>query len=225
MKRTVVLTAGVLAFGLMGYCGSSANAQQPAQPAARPAYSEPRTRIALLNLAYVIKNYEKTTVFQSEIKLEFKKYEERAQFKTKQIEELQKHAADAKTTPDQKEADQREYLKLKREIEDINSEAKQILGKKTDEQMVILYRDIQDAAARYAVAHNYEAVFHYIDAITQADYFSPGAIVRKIQQPGLMPLYQTPGLDISQQVVMSLNAAYRNNAAAAPAATSRPSGN
>jgi Skp family chaperone for outer membrane proteins len=225
VKRTVAYTAAVLALGLAGYFGSYVRAQQPGPAApARPTQAEPRTRIALLNLAYVIKNYKKTETFQAEIKAEFKNYEQRAQFKKKQLEELAKHATDQKTTPEQREGDEREATKLKREIEDINNEAKQILGKKGDEQMVILYREIQDAAQRYAVAHNYEAVFHYIDATTQADYYSPGSIIRKLQTPSLMPMYQAPGLDISYEVVMALNAAYRTSAAS-PAPATHPSGN
>jgi Skp family chaperone for outer membrane proteins len=210
--------------GLAGI-GLYARAQQPAAQTTRPTYAEPRTRVALLNLAYVIKNYKKTQTFQEEIKIEFKKYEERAQFKNKQMEELTKHASDPKTTPEQREADANEMKKLKREVEDINAEAKNILGKKGDEQMVILYREIQDAAQRYAVAHNYEAVFHYIDATTQQDYYSPGAIARKLQTPSLMPMYQAPGLDISMEVVMALNAAYHNNTATTAPQTNRPAGN
>jgi Skp family chaperone for outer membrane proteins len=223
VKRTVVFTAAVLALGLAAYLGSQLQAQQPGTAPARPAAAEPRTRIALLNLAYVIKNYKKTETFQAEIKAEFKNYEARAQAKRAQMEQLAKHASDPKTTPEQRESDEKTITQLKREIEDINAEAKSTLGKKGDEQMVILYREIQDAAGRYAVAHNFEAVFHYLDATTQQDYYSPNMIVRKLQSPSLMPLYQAPGLDISVEVVMALNAAYAHNTNTPT--TSRPTGN
>jgi len=222
VKRKVVFTAGVLALGLAGYFGSHLRAQQPGTAPGAPAFAEPRTRIALINLAYVIKNYKKTETFQAEIKAEFQAYEGRAKAKQTQMEQLAKHASDPKTTPDQREADQREMTKLKREVEDLNNEAKGNLGKKGDEQMVILYREIQDAAQRYAMAHNYDLVLHYIDATTQADYYAPGSIARKLQSPACMPMYQAPGLDISREVVIALNASYVHNSAA-PA--TRPSGN
>jgi Skp family chaperone for outer membrane proteins len=227
VKRTVAFTAGVLALGLAGYFGSYLRAQQAAP--AHPTYAEPRTRIALINLAYVIKNYTKTKTFQDEIKGEFKTYETRAQVKQGQMEKLQKDAADPKTTPEQRENFQRDFLKLKREVEDITAESKSALGKKSDEQMVILYREIQDAAQRYAMAHNFDLVLHYIDATTQADYYAPASIVRKLQSPACMPLYTAPGLDISYEVLNALNASYRSNAAqntpASAPPTSRPSGN
>jgi Skp family chaperone for outer membrane proteins len=223
VKRTVVITAAVVTLALAVYAGAQLRAQQPT-PARAPA-AEPRTRIALLNLAYVIKNYKKTESFQAEIKAEFKNYEARAQAKRAQMEQLAKHASDPKTTPEQRESDEKTITQLKREMEDINAEAKSVLGKKGDEQMVILYREIQDAAGRYAVAHNFEAVFHYLDATTQQDYYSPNMIVRKLQSPSLMPMYQAPGLDISVEVVMALNASYVSHNPNAGASNSRPSGN
>jgi Skp family chaperone for outer membrane proteins len=213
-----------MTFALAAYPGNRIQAQQPGTAPSRPAAAEPRTRIALLNLAYVIKNYKKTETFQGEIKAEFKTFEARAQAKKAQMEQLAKHGSDPKTTAEQREQDEKSITQLKREIEDINAEAKSVLGKKSDEQMVILYREIQDAAGRYAMAHNFEAVFHYLDATTQQDYYSPNMIVRKLQSPSLMPLYQAPGLDISVEVVMALNAAYASHAAGNGAA-SRPSGN
>ena len=233
MKRTVAIAAGALTFALAGVFGSHLWAQQAGSGTAtqtRPAAPEPRTRIALLNLAYVIKNYKKFDTFQSEIKSEFKNYEARAQAKQAQAEQVAKHLQDPKTTAEQREADDKMIKQLKREIEDLNAEAKSALGKKQDEQLVILYREIQDAAQRYAVAHNFEAVFHYQDATTQQDYYSPYMIARKVQSPSLMPIYQAPGLDISYEIVMTLNAAYMSNkpAAGQPAAgqpASRPAGN
>jgi Skp family chaperone for outer membrane proteins len=214
-----------LALGLAGYLGSHLRAQQAGNAPAAPAFTEPRTRIALINLAYVIKNYKKTETFQTEIKAEFKSYEGRAQANQTKLEQLAKHANEPGTTPQQREADQAEGTKLKREIEDLNNEAKKIIGKKNDEQMVILYREIQDAAQRYAVAHNYDLVLHYIDAVTQADYYSPGAIARKLQSSACMPMYQAPGLDISREVVMALNASYQRNAGSQQQPAARPAGN
>jgi Skp family chaperone for outer membrane proteins len=225
VKRTVVFAAGVLALGLAGYFGSHLRAQQ-AGGAGAPAYAEPRTRIALLNLAYVIKNYKKTETFQGEIKAEIKLYEKRLQEKQALAEQTAKHGNEPTTPQTQKEADAAELVKLKREIEDLNNEAKKVFAKKGDEQMVILYREIQDAAQRYAMAHNFDLVLHYIDATTQQDYYSSSSIARKLGTPACMPMYQAPGLDISREVVMALNASYARTAPqpGQPGST-HPSGN
>jgi Skp family chaperone for outer membrane proteins len=222
VKRTVVFTAGVLALGLAGYFGNHLRAQAPGGTA--PASAEPRTRIALLNLAYVIKNYKKTETFQAEMKDSLKAIDSRIQAKQMQMEQLGKQAADPKTTAEQREGYIRDNTRLKREIEDINAEAKLSLSKKSDEQMVILYREIQDATRRYAMANNFDLVFHYIDATTQADYYLASNIMRKLQSPACQPFYQAPNLDISRDVVIMLNTAWAHTAPS-PASNARPSGN
>src|SRR5262249_1696264 len=83
VKRTVTYAAGVLILGGAVYAGSRRWAQKTCG-AARPA---PTTRIALINLPYVIKNYEKYKSF------------------IKQMQEEEKgYANDIKTKKDQQEA-------------------------------------------------------------------------------------------------------------------------
>ncbi len=94
---------------------------------------------------------------------------------------------------------------LKRKIEDNNTEAKLVLGKKSDDQMKILYMDVLEAAQRYAISHEFDMVLHYNDAVTKEDYFSAMNIARKVQTGALMPLYAAPGMDISTEVVHMLN--------------------
>jgi Skp family chaperone for outer membrane proteins len=224
-----VFTAGLLAVGLAGYFGSQLRAQQGGTAPARPA-AEPRTRVAIINVNYVFRNYDKFKTFQEELKAEFKTYETRAQPKQKQMEASAAQAQDPKLTPEQREAALREAQRIKRELEDLAADAKMALTKKEAEQMVILYREIQDIAHRYALAHNFDLVMTYNEAVTQADYYSPANIQRKLNAVGLMPLYYDPGLDISQQVMIALNASYRSTAPQAgtppvPTSGARPVGN
>ena len=115
------------------------------------------------------------------------------------------------------------------EIADVNpltDRSISILGKKSDDQMTIIFRDVQDAAQRYAIAHNFEMVLNYTDATTTADYYGAPNIASKLQTRACMPLYMTPGLEISYEVVLALNAAYSRTATpAAGTVTPRPNGN
>src|SRR5439155_1529767 len=68
VKRTVCLAAGLVALGVVIYVGKLW-AQQPGAAGATPAAApEPRTRIALLNLNYVIKFYKKFNNYQEQLK-------------------------------------------------------------------------------------------------------------------------------------------------------------
>ena len=223
MKKTVLVVGGVVALGLLSSFGHLQAQQQPTG-AARPAQTAaaPRTRIGLLNLTYVIKNYTKYVNFQEEIKKIVQPFQGTDAALRKEGEELAKLRSPS--TPADKLAEIDRKLKdLQRKIEDNNAEAKLVLGRKTDDEMKILYMDVQEAAQRYAVSHEFDLVLHYNDAVTKEDYFSPMNISRKVQTGALMPLYAAPGLDISTEVVNMLNYNLRPaGAGAAPATNAAP---
>ena len=98
--------------------------------------------------------------------------------------------------------------KLKREIEDVNSEARTALAPKSEANTIGVYRDIQDAAARFAMANGFEMVLQFQDGFTQEDYNSPMNIMNKMQTRACIPMYYQQGNDISMQVVNALNDAY-----------------
>ena len=102
------------------------------------------------------------------------------------------------------------------------------MGEKEGQVMVTIYREIQEAAARYAMANNYELVLTHIDAISEADYLHPGNVASKMQQRALVPIYYTPSMDISKEVVQALNSSYRpatpGAAPVTPASATAPPG-
>ena len=203
MKKTVFVLGGFLALAGLCWAGRLWADPQTAQPTQAPQ-AAPRTRIALINLTYVIKNYQKYKNFQEEIKSVFAPFEGTQQQLRKEAEELQKQVTP--TTSSEKKAEVEHKLKdLQRKAEDSQAEAKLVLGKKSDDQMRIIYQDVTDAAARYATAHEFDLVLHYNDATTREDYNSAMNIARKIQTGALMPVYAAPGMDISEEVVKMLN--------------------
>ncbi len=211
MKRTVLLAGGILALGAM-----LAVDRLPAQQAGSPAPAAapaPRTRIALLNLTYVIKNYEKFKTFQDEMKRAFLPYQEKDR-KLKSEAELLAKEIQALTPAQEPSREEltRKLKNLQRDIQDNNETAKSFLGKKTDEQMKILYLDIMEAATRHARGHDFELVLHYNDATSKEDFYSSPNIARKLQAGALMPLFAVGGLDISKEVVESLNYALHGSA-------------
>jgi Skp family chaperone for outer membrane proteins len=213
----VIVLAGVAALGTLIYVGRLW-AQQSAVGTAPAAAAEPRTRIALLNLSYVVKNYTRYQSFQQEIKKDIEPFQQRDADKKKLAEGLIKER-DLQTTPaDRRDAIEKQLRDLQHDIEENKVEAKKLLDRKMDEQLKILYMDVRAAAHRYALAHNFELVLHYNDATTEAEYNNPANIARKMQAGPCMPLYAAPGMDISNEVVTALNAAYP--AAAVPGAGS-----
>jgi Skp family chaperone for outer membrane proteins len=195
--------AGALALGVAVYAGSRLSAQNTG--ATRPA--APQTRIALINLPYVIKNYEKYKSFIKEMQEEDKKYVE--QIKTKKdIQE--KKAKEAAATPDaaKKEALEQEGRNLQRDIEDLAAKARKEMNKRGSDMMVQVYKEIRDAAWRHAQSNNFDLVLHFEDGSTAEEMNSAAVIMRKMNAGGCIPLHWNPALDISGHVLYALNAAY-----------------
>ncbi len=201
--KTVLAAGSVLALGALVYGGRMW--VQAAPLPARKAEKAPQTRIALLNLTYVLKNYQKFVKFQEEMKEAIDPFGKRDRELKEKVEELAKQLQDEKLPQKQRGEVEKKRKQLQKEIEDNQAAAKEFLGKKGDEQMKILYMDIAGVCERHAKAHGIDLVLHYNDATTNEDLLSPQNIARKLQAGTLMPVYAAEGLDISKDIVEALN--------------------
>jgi Skp family chaperone for outer membrane proteins len=174
----------------------------------------PRTRIGLVNLTYVIKNYDKYKEFQIEIKKLIEPFTKRHTELQSKLEELRKQATNPSLVPtagdDRDEKGKGEELeekvkKIQREIEDNQAKVKLKMGKRSDDEMKAIYMDVKDATQSYATRYDLDLVLHYNDAITHEEFLSAQNIARKLNTGGLMPLYSKDELDISQDLVTLLN--------------------
>jgi Skp family chaperone for outer membrane proteins len=210
VKKTILALGGFLALGVLCYVGQlSGQTQQPNYPpqaAAAPA--APRTRIALLNLTFVIKNYQKYKNFQDEIKGVVEPFQKTDANLRAELDSLRKQAeasASKGEPPQTRELLERKAKDVQRRMEDNTAEAKLKLGARSDEEMKILFTDVYQAAHGYAASHDFELVLHYNDAVSGEDYLSAQNIARKLNSGALMPLITTPSLDISKDIVALLN--------------------
>lgn len=174
----------------------------------------PRTRIGIINLTYVIKNYDKYKEFQEEIKKYVEPYQKRDAELRQQLKELRSQAEKSSLVPakgeDGDEKEKKEELeekakKIQRRIEENSEKIKKKLGQKSDEEMKIVYLDVSNAAQEYARSHELDLVLHYNDATTEQDYFSAQNIARKLNTGAFMPVYVKPSMDISKDLASILN--------------------
>lgn len=204
MKRTILFAAaGVVTAGALAYVGSLwADPQAPVQSAAKH-------RVALLNLNYVLKNYQELKDFQSQVKDKVTIYQEKEKGNQGKLEKIK--ADIAKTTDvTQKGKLEAEAKAITRTMQDEADEAKNVLGKMSDDKMVEVFKKVQSATIRYATSHSFDLVLHYNDALpNEPEYYSPMNVARKIQAGACMPMHWTQGMDISHDVLETLNGAYR----------------
>ncbi len=198
--RSLVRNGGVLLIvGLLVFAGMSLS--QPKPPA-----QAPRTRIGLINLARLFREYQKVVKYSADNKKLLKPFEEKSGEIKHNAETLVKEL-DKKDLAEDKRAEFEKKLKeCHRQMEEVNHEAKMLLTKKNEEQMVLVFKDVTAAARRWAKAHDIDLVMHYSDMSPEdPEYYSPGNIDRKIQARGLVPDFIAPGMDITRDVVADLN--------------------
>jgi len=208
VKRMILVVAAASALAL-AYFGPRLLAQAPAGGAA-PTVSG--TRVAVINIGTVFTTYKKATTFKQEMEDALKPY------KTK-IEKLQ---ADIMAwqgvlgKPDNKyskEDVERNIVQIKRAIEDEQRNARAVAGKKSETQLVQLWKEINDVVNRVAKSYSFNIVLAYGDP-TEAEANGIGAfanINRKLQaieMGSTSPLYFDQSVDITGAVVQTLNAAY-----------------
>jgi Skp family chaperone for outer membrane proteins len=200
--------AGSLIVALAALAGAGRLWAEHKEP--KPAKAAPRTRVALVNLSYVIKQYKKYTNFQDELKEASRTFQERDRKLRAQAEKLTKGAGNP-ILPAKAEDSEEKLKKVQREIEDNGLKAKKTLGKKSDDAMKTIYMDIEEATKRYAAAHDIDLVMHYNDAVTPEELTSTPNIARKLQSGPLMPIYSAPGMDISKDILEVLNASMKKD--------------
>jgi Skp family chaperone for outer membrane proteins len=207
----------LMGLGVAIYVGKvSSQTGSGASPA--PAAAAPQTKIALINLTYVIKNYEKFKAFQEEMKREAAPFQKTDAALTAQGEALYKENSAATTTAERKDAIQKQLMELKRKAEDNKAEGTKVLGKKQEQGVTTLYLDVYQVAERIAKSRGFEMVLQFNDLVDQREYWGAQNIARKLQTAACTPMYYNAGLDISHDVVTTLNSSYKN-AAPRPAGT------
>ncbi len=196
-KYYAMLVLGVAAICTTIYVSNRADAQGKA--------GSPQTRVALLNLNYVIKNYTKYKHFQASVKAEGQSHQKTIQTKSAQMESIKKKVVSV-TDPAEREKMEQQLRQLKREIEDITVSARSKLARKGSEAMVTIYKEVREAAQRHAIAHGFDLVLHFEEAATEAELDTPKNIMRKMNAGGCVPMYWKNGMDISWHVMRALNA-------------------
>jgi Skp family chaperone for outer membrane proteins len=212
VKRTVLVAAAVVALGVAIYMG-----KLWAQTGGNNgAVAAPQTKIALINLTYVIKNYDKFKAFQEDMKREAGPYQAKDASFTAEGEKLYKELNTPTTSAERKDQIDKRLKELKRLAEDNKAEGTKALSKKQEQGVRTLYMDVYGVAERIAKSRGFEMVLQFNDLIDQQEYWSAQNIQRKLSTAACTPMYYHAGLDISHDVATTLNSSYKS-AAARPA--------
>ena len=174
------------------------------------------TKVAIVNVGLVFTKYEKAKFLKGELESTLKPFKDKGMEIAEEAKKYAKVLTENKNLdPKQKDDYEKYLLVLKRRMEDLDMDAKKLIGKKQEEQIVMLYKEVIGAIQGVAKNQGYHLVLGYGQQI-EGDIYSFQNINRIMQGMDLgcaTPLFITPvGVDISQDVVTTLNTYYRGNA-------------
>ncbi len=221
MKRVfALLMATATLAGIVLTVGMTQAQTNPANPPAGATSSSSRGRIAVVNLAKVLKEFEKANVEAKRMQELRQAYLSRVTEKKNQIAEQQRALAQA-AKPPLRDQYEKQITDLQREIQDISRQGDKELSRISDDTIVAVYKDIYTVIDRIAVANNIELVLCYQDYIDPKDAFSPVVARMKLQSQAAMPFYHR-NMDITDAVVSTLNKYFKPSGVTPTTGTTQP---
>jgi Skp family chaperone for outer membrane proteins len=178
-----------------------------------------QTRIAVINLSQVIKNYKKFQAFEQDMKTQTQAIQRDMDAQKAQAIGEQKELEQPTLTAERRDQLERHIKQIQRQMQDSIEEAKQKMSKREFDQLVQTYKEVKDAVDAYARAYAIELVLQYNDAVGQ-EVYAPPHFTHKLSNRACMPIYVDSRMDITEPVTMMLN--QKLASAAAPGA---PRGN
>jgi Skp family chaperone for outer membrane proteins len=198
VKRFMMTLAAAAAF----LAAAPAHAQMgTGAPAATPAPQRPR--IALVNIAKVLREFQKANSDGQSITKKRQEYVDRVRPLREMLATKSKAIA-ATVNLTEKEKMQKEAIAINRQIEDLDQEAQRVLGDMTDKTIVEVYTNLKSVINDIAVTNNLDLVMCYPDASNAEEEKKPAVAQLKLQTPALIPFYHR-GMDITDVVIVTLN--------------------
>lgn len=153
----VALVSAVLSFPGQAYSQQAAPATGAA---AAPASNVPH-KVALIDMAYVFKNYEKFSMLREDLKAEIQGSEEEAKSRAAKLQAMQqKMKSFAEASPEFTAAEQ-QLAKESAEFEAFRRAAQRDFLKKESQIYHTVYMDVSDAVSRYAKHYKYNLVLRF----------------------------------------------------------------
>jgi outer membrane protein len=228
VKAKLVILASLAMLGVSTYLVTSLTAQAQGQPS--PAASAPAsTKVGMVNMAAVLKGYNKVKVYKDQMDKWRKPYDDNDKKLRDLATQWQKYAVEPTTTAEKRQEAENNLKTIKRQMEDNQEQANKELSKKGEEQMVQMYKEFEKAVQTFAQTNGFHMVFHYSEPLADADKYVGPNVQRKLVNPAnagsVCPVYIANGLDVTVDVLNTMNSMFpAAAAAAAPAGTQIPAG-
>jgi Skp family chaperone for outer membrane proteins len=203
VKKLIVLAAGFAALFAGIYGTTQLFAQAPAG-----ATPQAGTKIAVVNIGLVFNKYERAIAFKKDLEHSLEPFKTKAKKLTDEMkawaDETRKPGFDAKNKLTYDNA----ILKNQRELQDMEREIKTMLGQKQEDNLVMLWKEVNTGIDAVAKTYGYQIVLGYGDPIDKDQLNLVPNVKRKMEAMDVgssVPLYVHGSVDLSQPIVDTLN--------------------
>jgi Skp family chaperone for outer membrane proteins len=175
------------------------------------------TRVAVVNIGTVFTKYDKAKAFKTEMEATLKPFKDEAEKIKKNVLAYQDALKNAKEPKDRDQYENALRI-LKRQLEDLDLEARKKIGTRQEQHLIQLYKEVATHIQAVANANGIHLVLGFGEP-PDGDLYTFANINRKLtamDMGAVAPLFHNPTLDISEVVVQSLNRSYTGGAAATP---------
>jgi Skp family chaperone for outer membrane proteins len=232
VKKTITALSGLIVFaGLAAYAvgdppGNPQNKVVPASASAPASPTMPGTRVAVVNINSVLKNYQKAQYLNNSIKSEVQGYAEKMNKIKEEVAKRQAEVTKPTTTAPQREQMEKEVVAYQRQLQDLDNEARKTITAKQGSIAVQIFREIETVVDAVAKTNNFDLVLSYPDATTKDEMYVTDNVVRKLASQAAIPLFYKPHIDLTGAVITTLNASFPaptgSSVSPAPAAPQQP---
>lgn len=214
MNKLNAALTGLIGFGMLAAwaVGQTPNNPPgkvvPASATAPNSPAMPGTRVAVVNINSVLKNYLKAQYLNNSIKNEVQGYATQMNKIKEEVAKNQAEIAKPTTTTPQREQMERAVVALNRQLQDLDNDARKKITSKQGEIATAIYREIETVVDAVAKTNNFDLVLSYPDATTKEEMYVVDNVVRKMASQAAIPLYYKPHIDLTNAVIATLNASF-----------------
>jgi Skp family chaperone for outer membrane proteins len=222
VKKLSIAIAGLAALGGLLFLNARALAQaSDVHPAggssAAPQSNAPTTKIGVVNILKLIKEFKKADVLGTKILNDAQKYELSLNQKK---EDLKNREAKLRTTPEgpQRDADIKTLRDLTMQLQDEDQAAQKDIRKRRDDMAIEIHKNIQTVLDSLARHYGFEMVLTCPDVTDeQKERNSISDAMRKITTPGTLVAWCDPRLNITDECIRWLNHYFKPPEGSVPA--------
>lgn len=187
-------------------------ASQPADPKKDAPFQPGTVRVAVVNVGYVFNNWKKAQAFKSELEDAARPYNAKAKALQDDIARWEAVIKSGNVEEGGKDDYEKKITRSKRELEDLAAGMRKDLGKKSENNLVALWKEAQTAVSDHADRNGIELVFGFGDPLDKSlmDLFpNVNRKMNAMDGGAAVPMFVKGRADISVAVTEMLNKRFR----------------